>query len=361
MAAGFAAALIFIVLLMADVILGLFVICYAGHCFLVAMQDTAAGNDEVTWPDEPMQDWAVRGLYMVGMVAVWLAPIGILRGVLRSHAVADDVTLVLLGVGATLLWLMFPISLLSSLSGSSRLFLLRGAVLRQLIRIPGALLVFYFVSAFLFASWLALVYFTLIEQSWLLLALAAIAGPVVLLIYARLLGRISWILSQLKPVKRKMKEAVSPVPGVEIDAHDPWAAPVRKRKLKKKKNAPKAAPAVSSEESYAFADEPPPPQPTEAPLDGFPAIGAETFDVHEPPATPKDDESVFVGRSISRGDREEEILATPSKPTAPPERPLLDGVYSFPWYASNRKVLVFLALGLFCMGALALLMEPPGG
>jgi hypothetical protein len=360
MAAGFAAALIFIVLLMADVMLGLFVICYAGHCFLVVMQDTAAGNDDVTWPDEPMQDWVVRGLYMFGMVAVWLAPIGVLRGVLRSHAVADDVTLVLLGVGAILLWLMFPISLLSSLSGSSRLFLLRGAVLRQLARVPGALFIFYFVSALLFAGWLALIYFSLIGRSWLVLTLAAIAGPVVLLIYARLLGRISWILSQLRPLKRKAKEAGSPLPGVEIDAHDPWAAPVRKRKLKKKKNAAQATPAVSSEESYAFADEPPSPQPTVTPLDGYPAIGIETFNVQAPPETPKEDSSEFVGRSISRGDKEEEILATPSKPMLPPERPMFDGVYSFPWYASNRKVLVFLALGLFCMGALALLMEPPG-
>jgi hypothetical protein len=360
MAAGFAAALIFIVLLMADVILGLFVICYAGHCFLVVMQDTAAGNDEVTWPDEPLQDWLLRGLYMVGMVAIWLAPIGILRGSLHSHAVADDVTLVLLGVGAALVWLMFPISLLSSLSGSSRLFLLRGAVLRQLARIPGALLVFYFMSALLFAGWLTLIYFSLIGRSWLVLALAAIAGPAVLLIYARLLGRISWILSQLRPLKRKAKEAGSPIPGVEIDAHDPWAAPVRKRKLKKKKIAPEATPAVSTEEGYAFAEEAPSPPPSVTPLDGYPAIDVETFDVQAPPETPKIEESELVGRDISRGEKEEEILATPSKPTPPPERPLLDGVYSFPWYASNRKVLVFLALGLFCMGALALLLEPPG-
>jgi hypothetical protein len=360
MAAGFAAALLFIVFLMAEVILGLFVICYAGHCFLVVMQDTAAGNDEVSWPDEPLQDWVVRGLYMVGMVAIWLAPIGILRGALRSQGVGVDLTLALLGGGGALLWLMFPISLLSSLSGSSRLFLIRGAVLRQLARIPGALFVTYFVSALLFAGWLALVYFALFERLWWVLPLAVFAGPVVLLIYARLLGRVAWILSQLKPLKRKTTKVVSPIPGVEIDAHDPWAAPVRKRKLKKKKNPAKASPAISPEEGYAFADEQQFTLPSETPLDGYPAIGVETFDVQEPLATPNKLGSEFVGRSISRGDKDEEILATTSKPPPPPERPMLDGVYSFPWYASNRKVLVFLALGLFCMGALALLMEPPG-
>jgi hypothetical protein len=360
MAAGFAAALIFIVLLMASVILGLFVICYAGHCFLVAMQDTAAGNDEVSWPDEPLQDWVVRGIYMVGMVAIWLAPMAILRGSLRSHAVADDVTLVLLGIGALLVWLMFPISLLSSLSGSSRLFLIRGAVLRQLARIPGALLVFYFMSALLFAGWLALVYLTIAKHWWAALPFAAIAGPVVLLIYARLLGRISWILSQLRPIKRKTRQATAPVPGMEIAASDPWAAPVRKRKLKKKKNVENTSPAVASEEAYGFAEEPLSPPLAEMPLDGYPAIGAETFHVQEPPETPEEEGSAPTGRSISVGDKEEEVLATHSQPTPPPARPLVEGVYSFPWYASNRKVVVFLALGLFCLGALALLMEPPG-
>jgi hypothetical protein len=297
---------------------------------------------------------------MVGMVAIWLAPIGILRGSLRSHSVGDDVTLMFLCIGAVLVWLMFPISLLSSLSGSSRLFLLRGAVLRQLMRIPGALAALYVMSALLFAGWLALVYCAMVQRWWAALPFAAIAGPIVLLVYARLLGRISWILGELRPIKKKSSDTVAPVPGVEIRASDPWAVPLRKRKKKKKKNAEKAAPAVASEEGYGFADEPATPPRTDIPLDGYPAVGAETFHVQAPPETPKDEGSDLLGRSISLGDKEEEILATPSKPTPPPARPLVDGVYSFPWYASNRKVLVFLALGLFCIGALALLMEPPG-
>jgi hypothetical protein len=360
MLAGFAASLIFIMLLITDVILGIFVITYAGHSFLVVMQDTAAGNDEVTWPDEPLQDWILRGLYMAGMVAIWLTPIGILRASLRSHGAGDDVTLVLLGVGAVLVWLMFPISLLSSLSGSSRLFLLRGAVLRELARIPGALFNFYFVTALLLAVWLVLVYCALYQRWWAALPFAAFAGPIALLTYARLLGRISWMLGELRPLKRKPADAASPVPGMQVSSSDPWAAPLRKRR-KKKKSVEKAAPATASEESYGFAEEPPTlSHGADVPLDGYPAVGAETFAVQAPPETPKEEGADLAGRSITLGEKEEELLATPKKPTPPPRRPLIDGVYSFPWYASNRKVLVFLALGLFCMGALALLMEPPG-
>jgi hypothetical protein len=278
---------------------------------------------------------------------------------MRSQAAGPEVTLALLCIGAVLVWLMFPISLLSSLSGSSRLFLLRGAVVRQLARIPGAMFSFYVVSALMLAIWLALVYCAMVERWWAALPFAAIAGPVALLIYARLLGRISWMLGELRPIKRKTPKEAAPVPGLETRASDPWAAPIRKRK-KKKKSAEQAAPAVASEESYGLADEPPPPPPGEIPLDGYPAVGAETFAVQKPPEIPKEEGSDLIGRSISLGDKEEEILATPTKPTPPPARPLVGGVYSFPWYGSNRKVLIYLALGLFCMGALALLMEPPG-
>jgi hypothetical protein len=199
----------------------------------------------------------------------------------------------------------------------------------------------------------------MVQRWWAALPFAAFAGPIVLLTYARLLGRISWMLGELRPVKRQAKVEAAPVPGVEIRASDPWAVPARKHK-KKKKSAEKATPAVASEEAYGFADEPAsPPKQTDIPLDGYPPVGAETFAVQAPPETPKEEGADLIGRSISLGEKEEEILATPSKPTPPPARPLIDGVYSFPWYASNRRVLVFLALGLFCMGALALLMEPP--
>ena len=57
--------------------LPLYAVIYAMHCLLVVVQDTAAGNDEVTWPAEPIQDslggalhLARRRLDLVGALRV---------------------------------------------------------------------------------------------------------------------------------------------------------------------------------------------------------------------------------------------------------------------------------------------------
>src|SRR5581483_301346 len=38
-------------------VVGLWVLSYAAHSFLVVLEGTAAGDDEPRWPDEPMFDW----------------------------------------------------------------------------------------------------------------------------------------------------------------------------------------------------------------------------------------------------------------------------------------------------------------
>jgi hypothetical protein len=356
MAAGFGAALIFLCLLIAEIILSLVVLCYTGHCFLVVVQDTAAGNDEVTWPDEPPQDWIARGVYAIGMVVIWLIPFGVVRAALINRGVGNEVLLPLLVGAAGLLWLMLPVSLLSSMSASSRLFLLRTAVLRALMRIPGTVVTFYLISALLFAGWLALASVTLSNESWLLLPLAAAAGPVVLMIYARLLGRVAWRIAELKPIKRKKVTPVPPVPGIRVEVQDPWAAP----RKGKRKNKAEAAQPKSPVEGYAVSDEPPPPQPSVPPMDGYKAIGEETF-VAEPPPPPRDEHGAgLLDRPTPRPTELDLELARKSKPAAAPSWPMVSGIYSFPWRSANLKQTVFIALGLFGMGGLYILMHFPG-
>jgi hypothetical protein len=349
MAGAFATSLIFFALLIAEIMLGLFVITYACHNFLTVMQDTAAGNDDVNWPDEPLQDWLPRGAYLVGLIAVILAPVGFLRVVLKSRGVTDDLTLPLLATGAVLFWLAFPVCLLSSLSGSSRLFILRAKVLVQLLRIPRAMLNFYVVSAVLFVALLGLAYLTLLNASFLLVPVTAMAATVVLMTYARLLGRIAWLLNEVQPVRRKPREKMAPMPAVRSEVLDPWAAPEKKRKRKKRK-AEKSPPVNVPVEGYALADEPPASPPREVPLDGSPAIGEEPFAVQHPPDVPPTE-----GNEQPRPftDSSEYQLAIRSKLPQPPKHPLFSGVYSFPWYASSRRALAFLSIGFFLMGLLA--------
>jgi hypothetical protein len=238
---------------------------------------------------------------------------------------------------------------LSSLSGSSRLFIVRAKVLVQLLRIPGAMLIFYFVSAILFAAFLGLAYVTLMNGWFLLVPVTAVAATVVLMIYARLLGRIAWLLDEVQPVRRKPREKIAPMPAVRSEVLDPWAAPEKRRKRKKRK-AEKSPPINVPVEGYAFADESPAAPPSEVPLDGSPAIGEEPFAVQHPPDVPP-----LGGNEQPRPftDSSEYHLAVPSKLPQPPEHPLFSGVYTFPWYASSRRALAFLSIGFLLMGLLA--------
>jgi hypothetical protein len=356
MVGGFAAALFFCVLLIAEVILGLFVVCYACHSFLTVLQDTASGNDEVTWPDEPLQDWLLSGPYLLGLIAVILAPVGFVRVVLRSSGVTEGLLVPLLASGAILLWLAFPICILSSLSGSSRLFIFRSKVVGQLLRIPGAVVILYLVSAALFVGIIALGYFTFVDGWIYLLPVTAIGLTAGLMIYARLLGRVAWLVGELKPAKQRAWKQPEPTPAIRSEVHDPWADPTRRRKRPKRKV--EKSPAVKLPvDGYDLADEPPATPPSEPPLDGSPAVGMEALPVQDAPDVPLSEGNE---QPTPFTDKLEYQLAIPSQLPPRPERPVVSGVYTFPWYASSRRALVMLWIGFVLMGVLFLLMHFPG-
>src|SRR5207249_21217 len=70
-------AILFVISGLAVITVGLYVVGHAAHAFLVAFQETAAGNDEVRWSNEPFLDW-VHEMFLLGWVAaVWLVPVGL--------------------------------------------------------------------------------------------------------------------------------------------------------------------------------------------------------------------------------------------------------------------------------------------
>jgi hypothetical protein len=359
MAAGFGAAVIFYALLIAEVMLALFTVCFASHNFLAVLQETAAGSDDIDWPDEPIQDWLPRGAYLVGLIAIILAPIGFARVVLRSSGVTENVLIPLLISAATLLWLAFPICILSSLSGSSRVFIVRAKVLAQLGRIPGALALQYLASAFLFTAVIGLGYATFVAGWYWFLPVTALAATVALLIYARLLGRLAWLINELGPVKKASEKKAPPPPGVRAEVMDAWGGPEKKRKRKKRKRESSAhIPTQLPVEGYEMSEAPPANPPSGTPLDGFPAIGEETFDVGDAPAVPPEEGT--EPPSIPYTERLEYQLAIKSQRPQAPDYPMVSGVYSFPWYKSSQRVLVMITAGLFLMGGIFMLMKFPG-
>src|SRR6516162_9904358 len=90
MAENMARAMIFVSLLAAAVLVGLLTYIYAAHCFLTTVQQTAAGNDRIRWPNEPLYDKLPRALYLACLIAIWIAPAGLLLRLAPDRAIGES-------------------------------------------------------------------------------------------------------------------------------------------------------------------------------------------------------------------------------------------------------------------------------
>jgi hypothetical protein len=359
-------ALMFICLMLLECLLGAAVLTYAARCFCIIVEGTAAGNDEVPWPDEPMFDWIGRAAHLLWLVTFWLLPVALLLRLLR-HLDPDAPAALLWLPPVVLFWLLFPISVLSSFSATSRWVIFRPAILGGLLRTFPATATFYFLTGVLVGGLAALGYLTFARGWALLLPVLAAAAAAGGFLYARLLGRLGGVLGQLAPAEpaepaaparpaerppagRQRPKKKRPARGVKTV--DPWAVP------KKQKAAPPAssppvegyevadqdssprpaeAPAEGKrrkeprEEGYALSGEKLPPPPTATPLDGYLPVGTAAAADREPPR---------------RGERAEYRREGPK----PPAHPFLEGVWTFPWYGTSVGPWLAVAVGLLALG-----------
>jgi hypothetical protein len=355
-------------------IVGLYVLGYGSHCFLVVLEQTASGVDDVRWPDEPLVDWLWKLFYLAWLTGMWFVPAwllidGIGPALIESFPGLNFAQLVLACV-----WLLFPISLFSSLSANSRWVILRGEVLRRLAYHLVPLLVVYLVTGLLLAGWAGLTYAGLARYLWLL-PLAALFGPAVLLVNARLLGRLSWLLNYRTPAKRKRRKTKRPRKSERaILAADPWAVPGTGDAA-----AEKTATVKPFENLYPWefpsigGDAEEPEVPPSLPVEGYrirptdwppgPAPGTARVEKVEPLALqPLPPDPPPVTGPIPPGDplaplpkvsRYEEELAGHSEPPPPPRSPLWSGVYQFPWYPRCVGPWLRLSVGMLVAGAVA--------
>src|SRR5262249_8746141 len=103
LAAGMANALLFFMLFVALILAALIVFSYAAYSFLVAFVNTAAGNDEVHWPGDPIQDWFFKLWYFLWLLAFWVVPVSLILGILGLPPFRAA------GIVLTVLWLIFPV------------------------------------------------------------------------------------------------------------------------------------------------------------------------------------------------------------------------------------------------------------
>jgi hypothetical protein len=326
-------AIFFTLTLVAEIILTLYVLTYSMHCLQVVTRDTADGNDVVTWPSEPFQDWVGGSLHLVLVVVVCLAPFGLLARNWRPAWLPDDFDLRFLLLAVPGLWLLFPVALLSSLSGSSRWFVLRPVVVWNLLRAAPSTLAAYLLSALLAAAVAALGYVAVVRGWFLLTPVVAAVAAASFLIYARLLGRLGARMGRLPSDRRKAVKRERPkVKGVEV--HDPWAAP---------------GPAEAPEEPLPTLETTPFGRTRER-TRGYGLAPAEKATPAEaaPPDAPTEPAPAPPPRPDDRPPRSRD---KPKRPAAP-RGSLLGGVLTFPLYEQSRKAWLLLSLGFLVVGAL---------
>jgi hypothetical protein len=207
--------ILFMFLLVGVAVIALWVGCYAGHSFLTVLEQTAAGSDDVRWPDQPFVDWLGPGAYFWALAGFWASVTWLAVRTLSGQLAP----LAQVGLCAGLAAFFFPLSLLSSVSATSRWVLLRGAVLRRLRQRWDASAAFFAVSAVLLGG-LALANYSLFsgQAAALLSPIGAFASVVLFLIYARLIGKL-WCLANARAISRGAPRPVRlPISGPDTEA-----------------------------------------------------------------------------------------------------------------------------------------------
>jgi hypothetical protein len=203
---GGATALFVPVLIPPLAIIALFVVNFAAAHFLNTLQETAAGNDYCQKP-ELGAEWLGLALFLLYVIGMSLVPCGL--AIMTAYAFNVPETS-LWPIGLTVTAILFPIMLLSALAAQSRWIILHPIVIVGLLKKPLTFLVLSFVSVAMMGLCAALGAGTL--MGYLLLApLFGVAAATCLLIYARLLGRVGWIITEgsIKPRKKKRKRRKS--------------------------------------------------------------------------------------------------------------------------------------------------------
>jgi hypothetical protein len=339
-------AIFFVLTLAAMAIIGLWTLTYAMHCLLVVVRDTAVGQDEVTWPSEPFQDWAGGALHLVVVVVVWLAPFGVAARSLRDAWLPEHAALRFLLLAVPGLWLFFPVALFSSLSSSSRWFVFRPIVVWNLMRVAPSTLAVYAISALIAAGVAALGYVAVVSGWVVLIPVVAAVAAGALLIYARLLGRLAGKMGRLSSGKRKAVNKSLPK-GVRMKANDPWAVPDKPQEPEEPAQLPAMEETAYGRKrrrvkGYGLAPEEKAQEAKAAPPDEYAPLDVETVrPVPERSAAPPP------------SDLDRHLYERPKRSAA---LPLLSGVFTFPGYSQSRKAWLLLSLCFlaFCGGACAL-------
>ncbi len=214
---------------------------FCSACFIAAVDDTADGHDEVqevTMP--PLDQWLFS---FFSVLHLWL-----MSGALGYPLVfVPQIGAVGIPISSLVL---FPVLYLSALECDSFFLPWSAGVWKSIVRFAGQWLGFYLISTLLLAGWFVAALFALGAAPYAGMLLVAPALAAVMLIYARLLGRLAWRMAYQAAPQRKRRGAGGSVPEpppkdappaaapLPVAASSPAEAPPRKRKKVRKLKLP---------------------------------------------------------------------------------------------------------------------------
>jgi hypothetical protein len=171
-------------------VLTLLVLSYASSCCLQVIEDTANGVDSITsWPAADWRAW-VLGLLSVLYVLVLCALVGYVVRLLVRPIFDTWVPSIFI------VFLLFPIVQLSSLAAESRWWPYSPAILRSLKTVTAQWLLFYGIVIVMCGGWLVISVVGILISPWGTPIVVMPLLAAVMLIYARLLGRLAWCFGQ---------------------------------------------------------------------------------------------------------------------------------------------------------------------
>jgi hypothetical protein len=188
---------------------------FSAASFLSAVQDTADGFDQMQ--EETMPELGQWIFTLGSLTLLWTAagalgyPLSFIEGVGP------------LGV-AVCSFVFFPILLLSAMECDSFLAPYSPAVLRTLLRFWWGWLLFYLLTTPLLVGWLLLSGLGLVSAPYLVSFASGPALAAIILIYARLLGRVAWRASGMPAGRRE---------GAGDDGYQPPRSGKRKKKRRR--------------------------------------------------------------------------------------------------------------------------------
>jgi hypothetical protein len=380
--------IIFFSLMVAQILVGGLFLTYAAYSFLHVLVSTSAGNDEVVWPGDPLFDWLFKGWYLG-----WILVLSVLPGLLIiSFARIPPRSPAWVIALAGSLCCLFPIFLLSSLSGASRMYVLRGQILSGMGKRFGLVLIFYFSSALVVVGSITFVWYSMVYGDLLLVPVAMTSLAIAIVFYARLLGRLGHAITE-EPARKQSGKSGRPRGESDKKISDRWGKPDtpltgdlvlrprtgekksggRKKRTKKSKAVdpwavpdlePLARPQRAVIPSNHHDDDPLGPavggydvqsvgndetsakQPLPAGAMGEPSDGYELTRADLPPELQR-------APALAEVSKYELALASPKQRPDLPTNPMMSGVFTFPFYPTSIGPTGTIALGLVLMGLIA--------